>query len=87
MSKLRKPVRTIPTPAAPTKPTAPTEINLLTPDEAASLLRLKPRVLERWRALGAGPAFIKFTSKTIRYRATDIEAFIASGGHAGGIFR
>lgn len=48
---------------------------LLTTREAAALLRLSERTLERHRTTGAGPKFRKF-SKAIRYSRRDIEEFI-----------
>ena len=51
--------------------------DLITPAEAATQLRVTPKVLERWRYTGEGPLFIKFSSKTIRYRTDDIDAFVA----------
>ncbi|MDR3525583.1 MAG: helix-turn-helix domain-containing protein [Acetobacteraceae bacterium] len=51
---------------------------LLTPAETAALLRVNTRRLERWRATGEGPAFVKMTAKAILYRRSDIEAFIAA---------
>jgi hypothetical protein len=35
---------------------------------------LSRRTLERWRAAGTGPAWVKLNGR-IRYRAEDIEAF------------
>ena len=51
---------------------------LLTPAETAALLRVNTRRLERWRANGEGPSFVKMTAKAILYRRSDIEAFIAA---------
>jgi hypothetical protein len=52
-------------------------IGLLTPAEAAKRLGVGERVLERWRGTGDGPAYVKFTSRTLRYRAEDLEAFVS----------
>ena len=52
-------------------------MTLLTQREAAELLRLSERTLERYRVSGTGPKFVRFPH-SIRYRLTDIEAFIAS---------
>jgi hypothetical protein len=51
---------------------------LLTPASAAGRLATTAKVLERWRSTGDGPRFVRLTKKTIRYRAADVEAFIAS---------
>src|SRR5271157_2406791 len=50
---------------------------LITPAAAADRLSVTAKVLERWRGTGDGPAFVRLTSKTIRYRPADIEAFVA----------
>ncbi len=51
---------------------------LLHPVEAAKRLGVSAHVLERWRGSGEGPPFVKFTSKTLRYRPADLDAFVAS---------
>ena len=49
----------------------------LTQPEAAELLRLSPRTLERHRLSGTGPAFVKF-GKRVVYRQSDIDAWAAA---------
>ena len=49
---------------------------LLTSVQAAEALGVTARVLERWRGCGDGPPYVRLTSKTIRYRSEDLEAFI-----------
>jgi len=52
-------------------------MTLLTEREAASLLRLSERTLERrYRVSGTGPKFVRL-GRSIRYWLTEIEAFIA----------
>lgn len=51
--------------------------DLMTPAEAAAILSVSVKVLERWRSTGEGSAFVRLTAKTIRYRREDIEAFVA----------
>lgn len=46
----------------------------LTPEEAATLLRLSPRTLEKQRCLGGGPRFRKF-GRRVRYALADLEAW------------
>ena len=50
---------------------------LLTQREAASVLRLSERTLERLRGSGLGPKFCRM-HRSIRYRQTDLEDWIAS---------
>jgi len=52
-------------------------MTLLSQREAATLLHLSERTLERFRVSGTGPKFVRLGG-SIRYRLTDIEAFIAS---------
>jgi len=48
-------------------------MTLLTQREAATLLRLSERTLERWRVAGDGPKQVRL-GRSIRYRLTEIEA-------------
>lgn len=50
---------------------------LITPAQAANLLRVQVKVLERWRGTGEGPAYVRLSSKTIRYRHEDVDTFVA----------
>jgi predicted DNA-binding transcriptional regulator AlpA len=52
-------------------------MTLLSQREAATLLHLSERTLERFRVSGTGPKFVRL-GRSIRYRLADIEAFIAS---------
>ena len=48
---------------------------LLTTPEAARLLTLSPRTLERHRLAGTGPRFVAL-GRAIRYRRRDVHAFV-----------
>jgi excisionase family DNA binding protein len=50
---------------------------LLTQREAATLLKLSVRTIERLRVSGVGPRFLRL-GRSIRYRLTDIESYISS---------
>jgi hypothetical protein len=50
---------------------------LLTQDQAAELLKLSVRTMERLRCSGGGPKFLKIMH-SVRYRQGDLEAWIAS---------
>lgn len=53
-----------------------TEISaLLTPSEAAVMLRLSSRTLERLRATGSGPCFVK-AGRRVLYRRRSLEKWI-----------
>ena len=50
---------------------------LLTQRQASEMLALSERTLERFRISGIGPKFVRM-GKSIRYRLSDVEAWIAS---------
>lgn len=52
-------------------------MTLLTQREAAELLKLSQRTLERWRVAGDGPKFVRL-GRSVRYSLTAIESYIAS---------
>lgn len=52
---------------------------LLTTKLAAARLGMSYQTLEKWRTLVMGPKYIKVGKKAVRYRAADLEAFIAAG--------
>jgi excisionase family DNA binding protein len=54
---------------------------LLTGKEAAAYLNIKPETLTKWRWAGKGPKAVKIGS-AVRYRITDLEAFIEPIGGA-----
>ncbi len=58
--------------------------HLLTPKQAAEFLGVSVDTLARWRVLGAGPAFVKFSrakQALVRYRREDLERFIREHLH------
>jgi excisionase family DNA binding protein len=48
---------------------------LLTEDEAADYLRVRPRTLQRWRQLGRGPKFTR-AGRRILYRMADLQQYL-----------
>lgn len=52
-------------------------MTLLNQREAANLLRLSQRTLERLRVSGGGPVYVK-TRRLARYREADLERWIAA---------
>jgi predicted DNA-binding transcriptional regulator AlpA len=65
----------LPTPAAATPQTP--DPALLTPEAVARRLGVSSGVLQQWREKGTGPAFVRLTRKTLRYRVADVDGFIA----------
>jgi len=43
---------------------------------AASMLGVSPRTLEHWRREGTGPRFVAISPRCVRYRTTDLAAFV-----------
>ena len=52
--------------------------SLISPNEAAQWLGVKPEVLAQWRYRGIGPAFVRFNERSVRYRPTVIREWVAS---------
>lgn len=51
--------------------------SLLNEHQAAAFLNVAVKTLRNWRCRGDGPAFIKLGAKCIRYRDSDLWAFVA----------
>lgn len=51
--------------------------DMLTTEQAARLLGLSPFTLNKWRLNGHGLRFIKL-GRAVRYRRTDVDAYLAS---------
>lgn len=66
----------LPAPRAP----SPLDATFLTQREAATLLRLSERTLERYRLSGTGPLFVKLGRRVV-YRASDLWAFAEAHTH------
>jgi excisionase family DNA binding protein len=63
-------------PFAPVATAAPAAGDLLTDTQAAALLAVQPRTLRLWRHTRGLP-HIRLTSKVIRYRRSDLDAWLA----------
>ena len=53
-------------------------MTLLTQREAASVLRLSERTLERMRVHGSSLRFVRLSRRSIRYRQQDLDAYVAA---------
>lgn len=51
---------------------------LITERDAADFLGYTMRALQNWRLRGGGPAFVKVSSRSIRYRRRDLIAWAES---------
>jgi excisionase family DNA binding protein len=59
-----------------TSPATPAAAELLTDTQAAELLSVEPRTLRLWRH-SRGLPHLRITSKVIRYRRADLDAWLA----------
>lgn len=72
-------------PAAAAAPVAPCYnerfalSDLLNEKEVATELGIAPGTLRNWRSLRIGVPFVKLGKRAVRYRRSDVEAFVASG--------
>ncbi|WP_051212476.1 helix-turn-helix transcriptional regulator [Rubritepida flocculans] len=57
-------------------------MRLLTEHEAAELLRVAPRSLQRWRATGDGPRFVRLGLRRVAYAEADLLAWAAARSFA-----
>ena len=53
---------------------------LLNTREAAKVLGVRPRTLEHWRSVGAGPAYSKI-GRAVRYSHFSLDLFIINNQH------
>jgi len=51
---------------------------LITERDAADFLGYTMRALQNWRLRGGGPAFVKVSGRSIRYRRRDLRAWVES---------
>lgn len=52
---------------------------LLTDAEVASRLGVQVQKVRDWRSMAYGPAYVRIGARVIRYRESDLEAFIERG--------
>ena len=50
---------------------------LLTEKQAARYLGFTPRALQNWRWCGGGPAFVKVSTRAVRYRLSDLARWVS----------
>ena len=51
---------------------------VLTTQQAADVLGLRPGTLEVWRWKGTGPPHIRLSKRAVRYRRADLDVWLAS---------
>jgi excisionase family DNA binding protein len=52
-----------------------TASGLMTTEEAAAYLRIKPQTMTKWRSQGKGPYFVRIGG-SVFYRLTELDSFI-----------
>tara|TARA_R100000808_G_scaffold17177_2_gene38155 strand:- start:177 stop:389 length:213 start_codon:yes stop_codon:yes gene_type:complete len=52
--------------------------NMMASRDAASYLGVTHNTLKTWRRTGEGPVFYRYSSRCIRYRRADLDAWIES---------
>jgi len=53
--------------------------DLLDESEAAATLNVAVQTLRNWRWRGIGPRFVKLGKRAVRYRRSDLDAFVEAG--------
>ncbi len=54
------------------------EKRLLTPEEVSNLIGVPVSTLAQWRSQRRGPPYIKLEGRLVRYRTSDLEAYLGS---------
>jgi hypothetical protein len=49
---------------------------LMETTEAAKYIHVDPRTMEGWRFRGTGPRFLRYSNRVVRYRKSDLDAFL-----------
>jgi hypothetical protein len=52
--------------------------DILSSEETAAEIKVRPRTLESWRRRGFGPPFVRVSSRCIRYHRDDIERWLTA---------
>lgn len=63
------------------KPAASTGSALIDSTELARQLNVEPDTVKAWRQNGKGPAFVRISRQLVRYRQSDVDAFVAASTH------
>jgi len=50
--------------------------DLLRTTDAALLIGIETRTLEKWRVTGLGPPFVKISNRAVRYRHKDLQEWV-----------
>jgi predicted DNA-binding transcriptional regulator AlpA len=64
------------TPPASARPAWAASSKLLTADEVAEITGLSIETLAQWRSQGKGPLYLKISRNCVRYRQSDLDAWL-----------
>jgi len=53
------------------------QLYMMTTRDAAAYLRLKVSTIKGWRRTGEGPPFYRYSSRCVRYKRAELDAWIA----------
>ena len=60
---------------------------MMTPHEVAERLRIRVELLYKWKHAGRGPRWIKLGGRYLRYRSSDVEAWLEHEAQTSGYWR
>jgi predicted DNA-binding transcriptional regulator AlpA len=52
-------------------------MKLITTQQAADMMGVKPSTLRNWRCAKTGPPFVQLTRRSVKYPQADIEKYVA----------
>ena len=52
-------------------------VNMMTPRDAARYMGVDFNTVKRWRRTGEGPPFYRYSSRCVRYKRAELDAWIA----------
>ncbi|MBT3505304.1 MAG: helix-turn-helix domain-containing protein [Piscirickettsiaceae bacterium] len=58
-----------------------TKENLITPEQAAEYLGMSPKTMNKWRSTGENNIPYSKIGRSVRYRLSDLDAYIAKHSH------
>ena len=58
-----------------------TKENLITPEQAAEYLCMSPKTMNKWRSTGENNIPYSKIGRSVRYRLSDLDAYIAKHSH------
>lgn len=64
---------------SPVPPSAANPADLLDENEASASLSVAVQTLRNWRWRGEGPRYVKVGARLVRYRRSDLAAFVDAG--------